>query len=615
MKYKNQIELLKLREYNLYFQNNNNVHYRLFNGYKSKRDYIDKLSQKYLFDEAKKYTYFPIINEYDFIIKKYYAINSEPSVYNNEERKNNNDTNFSNYNFRFITCPNEYFKKKNKKKIRRNYNDINNLKNIKTITQKNTMTNYNFTPNNIYYNSLIKNKLNIFNKIRKKEDKNKVNKSTKLSHYYNRIPKNYIKYNKTSFNNQKASKSFCEYNFNSSNFNLVNKYIEEKNGKKQKLGKIKKDFPNYFPSSFLQKETDENLITKINNSYQSSDIINEEKSTKNNSKKNTLSLNNFQYDLISYNSNYIPNDKILHTIGEHYEKSNIKSYSYKDFPKNEYLFNNQRKTTYISRDSNNKNKNCFNKNIFRNRMSFTNNYKCKQSSIVLENNSLSTNFIDKPSQNEIYNSFLNENIQNSLINSKYNKNISYLFPSKDSIINITNNSNEKPKINDYNYIKNKIANVEKNKNEAYFKKINKSNINIKNKSKINKKILNKKFLKNNNDFKSNKISYRIPFSKNNENNKEKFNFKINEETNMDKNYILRNLKVASGVVNENIKNINNLKNGNNIPSSRRSETTIQSMSDSKIYEISKYYLNQEEAVDKIEITDILASKNNKNKLK
>ena len=93
------------------------------------------------------------------------------------------------------------------------------------------MTNYNFTPNNIYYNSLIKNKLNIFNKIRKKEEKNKVNKSTKLSHYYNRIPKNYIKYNKTSFNNQKASKSFCEYNFNTSNFNLVNKYIEEKNGK------------------------------------------------------------------------------------------------------------------------------------------------------------------------------------------------------------------------------------------------------------------------------------------------------------------------------------------------------------------------------------------------
>lgn len=38
--------------------------------------------------------------------------------------------------------------------------------------------------------------------------------------------------------------------------------------------------------------------------------------------------------------------------------------------------------------------------------------------------------------------------------------------------------------------------------------------------------------------------------------------------------------------------------------------TIQSMNDSKIFEIANYYLNEEETVDRIEINDILSNKNN-----
>ena len=50
--------------------------------------------------------------------------------------------------------------------------------------------------------------------------------------------------------------------------------------------------------------------------------------------------------------------------------------------------------------------------------------------------------------------------------------------------------------------------------------------------------------------------------------------------------------------------------------SQRSEPiTIQSMSDSKVLEIANYYLNDEEIVDKIEIDDILLTKNIKNNLR
>ena len=51
------------------------------------------------------------------------------------------------------------------------------------------------------------------------------------------------------------------------------------------------------------------------------------------------------------------------------------------------------------------------------------------------------------------------------------------------------------------------------------------------------------------------------------------------------------------------------------PSSEKSEPiTIQSLSDSKILEIANYYLNEEETVDKIEISDLLFTKNNKSNI-
>ena len=52
-----------------------------------------------------------------------------------------------------------------------------------------------------------------------------------------------------------------------------------------------------------------------------------------------------------------------------------------------------------------------------------------------------------------------------------------------------------------------------------------------------------------------------------------------------------------------------------LSTSQKSEhNTIQSLSDSKILEIANYYLNDEETVDKIEIGDILLTKNNKSNI-
>ena len=73
-----------------------------------------------------------------------------------------------------------------------------------------------------------------------------------------------------------------------------------------------------------------------------------------------------------------------------------------------------------------------------------------------------------------------------------------------------------------------------------------------------------------------------------------------------------NLKIASGEVNENVSK-RNIKHEQSSSISQKSEPlTIQSMSDSKILEIANYYLNDEETVDRVEIGDILSTKNKSN---
>ena len=72
------------------------------------------------------------------------------------------------------------------------------------------------------------------------------------------------------------------------------------------------------------------------------------------------------------------------------------------------------------------------------------------------------------------------------------------------------------------------------------------------------------------------------------------------------------MEIAS-IVNENVKNKKFVYHEKKISTSEKSEPiTIQSMNDSKIFEIANYYLNEEETVDRIEINDILSNKNNKN---
>ena len=73
---------------------------------------------------------------------------------------------------------------------------------------------------------------------------------------------------------------------------------------------------------------------------------------------------------------------------------------------------------------------------------------------------------------------------------------------------------------------------------------------------------------------------------------------------------MNNLEIAS-TVNENVKNKKLANHEKKFSTSEKSEPiTIQSMNDSKIFEIANYYLNEEETVDRIEINDILSNKNN-----
>ena len=105
-------------------------------------------------------------------------------------------------------------------------------------------------------------------------------------------------------------------------------------------------------------------------------------------------------------------------------------------------------------------------------------------------------------------------------------------------------------------------------------------------------------------------SNKNPKIKNNENYKEKLDdFNINNDlTDEEKNH---KLIITSGEVNENVNNKRKKQNQMLSVSEKSEPISIQSMSDSKILEIANYYLNDEETVDRIEIDDILTTKNNK----
>lgn len=558
---------------------------------------MNKLTQKYLDDEAKKYTYFPEINKYDLIFKNYYVINSNSNIYNKTE---NNKSNFfngiqeSNPNQKYETLTNIPINKIKKENINKEYfAAVNKEKsNDKIIPNKKKMSNKNFNINNNYYSSIMKKKLSLLNKLEKGKEKIKNKSFSKIANNKNSNSKiSNIK--KNSSKTIKKMKSKKSHNGQENN----NKTI---NPKKQEI-----DYENlisFYPSPTLQKQY-KNIK---NNSPQYTELNDE--ITKNSCNDHSSEKNlNKQSILTPLSYRYIQKVGLPTTISvdNHYQ-SKILSNSYKFLPKNEcslYLEGKKIANTNINSISSKKDI-----------IYSTNNYTIGQNlisskkinskifnSIGLVDNSLSTNFVDRQSSNEINTLRSNDNNQQySFIYNKLNKNTSYSIPSKENNINHNN-------IN----INNSNENMD---NKIYYKKIN----NYQKISKIKpKKTFNRIISDKNLD---NMISNTVntdsssikPKIKVNENNTEKMDdFNIINELMGQKLNNLDNLKIMSGAVNENVKNKRN-KHENKPSMEQESEPiTMQSMSDSKILEIANYYLNEEETVDKIAIDDILLTKNSK----
>lgn len=618
LRYKKQINLLKYNKYIHNRYNNKAVHNRLFYEQKKRQYNMEKLSQKFLLDEAEKYTYFPEINKYDLIFKKYYIIRHHPYKSVNTLSNIIDNNNLTNPNIRYVTYTNEPIKDEEKKI------------NVSTLNEN---YNQNFD-NNKYLNSMIRKKLSILKEINKEEGKIKPKENSKIIHYKNTIPTNYKKIVSKTVRMPKPNKSFCSFKINQKNLNLSNNSLKNRKKSKNKITnkkrrniEIKYECSNFHPSHNSQKGKSSDIAKNKNDSRLNSEIYYDDKSTKINSKKNTLSINNFQNSIIYSNNNtnnysndvhYKVNSELpqSQSIGDYYHKHQITSYSYKNLPKNECSLSIQGRKNNTKADTNgSKNYNKFN---------LLNISKIKPfSSIGVDGNSVSTNFVDRPSQNEIFNSIINEN-QHSFIYNKYHKNTSYLFPSKEFNSSITNKTNKISDIN--NSSNNVIINMnnsnknESNKKEKHFRKI----------SEIKKdKIQDNKIMKQNSkkifDYLSlpKKIDNSNGYTVNNGfDNKENKNNKYDEEK-LDevkiikkikdaKKNILNNLEIAS-IVNENVKNKKKYNHEKKFSTSEKSEPiTIQSMNDSKIFEIANYYLNEEETVDRIEINDILSNKNNKN---
>jgi hypothetical protein len=504
--------------------------------------------------------------------------------------------------------------------------------------QKSEFPNFNNFDNNKYINSMIRKKISILKDISKEEGTMKPRKNrenSKIIHYKNTIPNNYKKIISKTVRMPKANKSFCSFKINQKNLNLYNNSIKNRkktknkiNNKKRRNIEINYECSNFHPSnnSHIGKGKSSDIVRNKNNSRLNSEIYNDDKSTKINSKKNTLSINNLQNSLIYSNNNthnycndihYKVNSELpqSQSIGDYYKKNQITSYSYKNLPKNECSLSIQGRRNNTRADTNGS-KNNYNK------LNLLNINKIKPfSSIGGEGNSVSTNFIDRPSQNEFFNSIINEN-QHSFIYNKYHKNTSYLFPSKEFNSSITNKTN---KISDINTSSNNIIinmnnsnKNESNKKEKHFRKISELKKDKTQDSKIwkqnSKKIFDylsipKKVDKNNGYSVNNGFDDKE--NKNNKFDEEKLDeVKIIKKINDAKKNILNNLEMSS-IANENVKNKKLVSHEKKFSTSEKSEPiTIQSMNDSKIFEIANYYLNEEETVDRIEINDILSNKNN-----
>ena len=560
---------------------------------------MNKLTQKFLDDEAKKYTYFPEINKYDLIFKNYYVINNNSNIYNKTE--NNNNSNFfsgiqeSNLNQKCETLTNIPINKIKKENINKEYfAAVNKEKsNDKIIPNNKKLSNKNFNINNNYYTSIMKKKLSLLNKLEKGKGKEKI-KNKSFSKVVNNKNSN-SKKNNIKKNNSKniiKIKSTKSHNGQENNNNkTINPKIKEINYN---------NLISFYPSPNLQKQYKDIK----NNSPQHTELNDE--ITKNSYNVHSSEKNhNKQFILTPLSYRYIQKIGLPTTISvdNHYQ-SKIISNSYKFLPKNQIsLYLEGKKNKNINSNSSKKDI-IYNANNYTIGQNLINSKKINSkifNSIGLVDNSLSTNFVD----NEINTLRSNDNNQQySVIYNKLYKNTNYSIPSNENNINYNNISNN---------------NINENmENKIYHKKINNYHKISKTKPKdtFNRVISDNNLdnmISNTVNTDSSSIKPKIIVNENNTEKMDDFNI-INELMDQKLNNF-DNLKIMSGAVNENVKNKRN-KHENKPSMDRESEPiTMQSMSDSKILEIANYYLNEEETVDKIAIDDILLTKNSKGNCK
>ena len=454
--------------------------------------------------------------------------------------------------------------------------------------------------------------MSLLKELQKENNKNNSKIKNKKSSDKNSSYHNNKKTSKTrSINETKSRKSH--------DIPKINININGKNNQTQKMKEIYfENLTSYYPSPTVQKEFNNNKSSPLCNN----ENLNNEKSNNNNNNSyiiQSAKSNVNRRIILTPNNNNRYNQKIISptTVSPgRYSQNQILFNSHKFLPQNECsLFldatkyntynTNTNTNTNINSNSNRKN------DIYNNS---TNNYEIIQSqiknkcnnnnrpfnSIRLIDNSLSTNFFDRPSSNDNNNTLsLNDNNhQRSFGNNISNKNTSYLFPSKEN-----NNNNN--------------INADK---QIFYKKI--STDSYQKNNKIRSKIIfngiisdrnvdtdNSRY--NNNIEKTNSVSQnqKIKINENNHEKKDGFTFiKEIKDGNINN---LKKYKIISGIVNENVKNKRNKQETKNSREQESEPITMQSMSDSKILEIANYYLNEEETVDKIQIDDILLTKNNK----
>ena len=562
---------------------------------------------------------------------------------------------------------------KNKNKSEYFYFSNNNKNNItdtlsfhktnKSFPKSKSIYNENLTENNNiiinYFNDMEK-----YNKIIKKQNSNNL-------FYENQSKQNLYKHRKTNscfnapvlnkvaeinkknpiysyFKNNRNGKCNTENNklINNNKYYIINKSdirgkkikkIINYNENKKKYTKInyKKEKMNNYCYDFGDLTSKSKRNHKINK-----DIINK------------IYSNSFQNNIISTNTykkqqNYFYQNNSLNSFNPHYNSflSNnlISAKKLLDYNSNNKHNNNIYSPVLINRINNLKfkkipNSNTTNNKLTKNIIIYKNN-NINQNNFIdykIKINSLSTNYKNKQAVKDIEEPGTKLNTRNNKIkhinllksDKMYNKNKNILFHTNPKISNINNITNLIQKNNNQiNYFNKDISkgNEEKNNNKytSYnipilkIKKENNhilSNISFSNNS--SDKIINEN---NPQNIKNGTTNINQPINNNfmNINKYQNYNnnirisslFSILKEDKNQNNTNKNRIKSNEFRENENkIKNVEENRNKKNT----KLETSFESLSDSKIYEIAKGYITKEDYLDKCEMEQILKNKKNYN---